>query len=370
MDINAALTFSIFSDVAYFGTLADPTIADRLNASTFSNQFTDISTDAYDPSTGASRYYVRDSSTVSTPNSSGFAAVTILDRATGQTTIAFRGTEITSTYNPDYGADLQIGVLGTAQYQIIDMYNYLCRAFAPEGSSVSQYAFTDTTDAPPAGTHYTTSTIDSDESTVTVYHYLKVASTTTGLGLVPNGATVDFTGHSLGGHLALAASRLFSGLTDQVYTYNAPGFMGSSVDAFFNYFPNAASVFPQGNTYNVYADDTPSFVSSRWLFNYPGTDVPVTAEGRGIESHGIQFLDESLAVYNLLSQLDPTLSMSQIQSIIRCANSSSDRKLEATIDALRAAATGDARMGECYLGSLGICSHMPTSVSNSPVSGM
>lgn len=32
--------------------------------------------------------------------------------------------------------------------------------------------------------------------------------------------------------------------------------------------------------------------------------------------------------------------------------------------------SGGARIGAGYLGSRGICSHMPTSVSNSPVSGM
>ena len=35
---------------------------------------------------------------------------------------------------------------------------------------------------------------------------------------------LDITGHSLGGHLAMAFGTLFDGQTDQVTTFNAPGF--------------------------------------------------------------------------------------------------------------------------------------------------
>ena len=41
--------------------------------------------------------------------------------------------------------------------------------------------------------------------------------------LLRPGDAVTITGHSLGGHLALVAARLFPGLFDQAVTFNAPG---------------------------------------------------------------------------------------------------------------------------------------------------
>ena len=44
-----------------------------------------------------------------------------------------------------------------------------------------------------------------------------------GPSVLPPGAPLTVTGHSLGGHLALLFGRFFPEVTDHVYTYNAPG---------------------------------------------------------------------------------------------------------------------------------------------------
>jgi pimeloyl-ACP methyl ester carboxylesterase len=45
-----------------------------------------------------------------------------------------------------------------------------------------------------------------------------------GLGLIGPNERIIVTGHSLGGHLAAVAARLFPSLVSDCYTYNAPGF--------------------------------------------------------------------------------------------------------------------------------------------------
>lgn len=127
------------------------------------------------------KFNVLDISTTSSPNYSGFAATVVQEKATNQVTIAFRGTEKSLL---DWTSDA-IGVTtGVAGNQIVDMYNYLARIFALPSSVVPQYSYNSQTGA------------------------VSQSGYADGLGLIPSTARVDFTGHSLGGHLAMACSRL------------------------------------------------------------------------------------------------------------------------------------------------------------------
>ena len=132
---------------------------------------------------------------------------------------------------------------------------------------------------------------------------------------------VDVTGHSLGGHLAMAFSSLFGSRTGQVTVFNAPGFIDNAVNrAFFlklgGAIPTAASIV------NVAADEAlvdgnPSnFIAG---FNSrPGTPINIAIEKQFNSdepnpfspalNHSIVALNDSLAVYKLLADLSPTLS--------------------------------------------------------------
>lgn len=59
-----------------------------------------------------------------------------------------------------------------------------------------------------------------------------------GTALIPEGASLDFVGHSLGGHLAILASRLFPQLADQVVTLNGPGFLPAAESVLSRFSPN------------------------------------------------------------------------------------------------------------------------------------
>lgn len=88
------------------------------------------------------------------------------------------------------------------------------------------------------------------------------------LGLIPTGTRINVTGHSLGGHLALAFSRLFPNLVDEVYTYNAPGFKDNSeVNNFFASLGGAAT-FPSDRITNINADARAEIIAG--LHQLPG----------------------------------------------------------------------------------------------------
>ncbi|BEV13616.1 hypothetical protein HBDW_04040 [Herbaspirillum sp. DW155] len=59
-----------------------------------------------------------------------------------------------------------------------------------------------------------------------------------GGALIPEGSLLDFVGHSLGGHLAILASRFFPQLADQVVTLNGPGFLPVAESVLSRFSPN------------------------------------------------------------------------------------------------------------------------------------
>ncbi len=151
----------------------------------------------------------------------GFAA-TLFQRTNSDGSIekvlAIRGTEP----NVDGGLDLfkadigQIGFLGLAIGQAVSMVNYIRRLQAPLNSPVQQLEWNISTTKP------TGLSVALPDGKGWLYFTEKPAEP--GLGLINPGEQITVTGHSLGGHLAALAARLFPDLISEAYTYNAPGF--------------------------------------------------------------------------------------------------------------------------------------------------
>jgi hypothetical protein len=165
------------------------------------------------------------------PNTaSGFSATVFLDTTTGQYTFAARGTEANAA--DLIGADLH-GVVadGIAIDQVIDMYNYW-QSLTHLG--VYQAAYLDTSATNAVGSVVNDGVVQYVHmgNSDTVLVNTPLAWGTNELGGV---ATVDVTGHSLGGHLAMAFSRLFPSATADVVAVNGAGFYyaNSNVDNLF-----------------------------------------------------------------------------------------------------------------------------------------
>ena len=165
----------------------------------------------------------------------------------GQLTLAFRGTEPGWFGLPSYrdlvladGADIVLD--GLALDQIVDMYNYVQRLKAQANSTYTvarletyealSLALRNAYASPGSGAtmgaqleaQYAAQGYIIDRPTLKVRRVgFTLSSEADGLGLIGAGQTLTVTGHSLGGHLAMAYTRLFNDGA-VAYTANAAGF--------------------------------------------------------------------------------------------------------------------------------------------------
>jgi putative lipase involved disintegration of autophagic bodies len=108
-------------------------------------------------------------------------------------------------------------------------------------------------------------------------------------------AKVDLTGHSLGGHLALAFSSLFDSVTGQVTVFNAPGFK-TETQAFFAKLGGSIPTNANGNVFNVAADEalvgTSPFNFVTRMHSQPGTLVDIAIEKQSNSDEPSPFLPQ------------------------------------------------------------------------------
>ncbi|MCL6431161.1 MAG: hypothetical protein K6V36_09930, partial [Anaerolineae bacterium] len=128
-----------------------------------------------------------------------------------------------------------IGLLGVALNQLVDLVNLIERLY---GRGVVRQLRAELSAAPAAGALVVPLEGVSVPGPVpafppvqtTVYLNLSLGQAP-GLGLLGEGERITLTGHSLGGHLAVAAARLLGDrIAPDVYVFNAAGFDPVSVD--------------------------------------------------------------------------------------------------------------------------------------------
>lgn len=167
------------------------------------------------------------SSTGHSDPTSGFAGM-LLSNANYGKVLAIAGTEPTNgasqfVYDLLFSDIGQIGLLGAAFNQLVSLFNYVQELKEPAGATDVLRLEVLTGDAALLTGH-------SVLSSTGTYYALKVHNDGQGKGLIAAGEKITVTGHSLGGHLAAMAARLFPNLISDAYTYNAPGFDPVSAD--------------------------------------------------------------------------------------------------------------------------------------------
>ena len=276
---------------------------------------------------------------------SGFSATLFesLDNP-GGFTLAIRGTAGLVDINADVGDIVHDGL---AVKQIIDLYNYWQRLSTPDTESIRLARLVDA----PAG-------LPEDQVIDVVEgggpRRLTVVFEQTGelgLGRIPAGASsIKVTGHSLGGHLAMAFTRLFPDVNATAYAINAAGFgvENTNVDHFFDLLAERPTAFEDQAIVNLYGSAGVNFVSQdsdRWYglqqFGVRDEIFTETADWDTTFGHASSQMTDSLAVYDLFVRLSPTLAtatpseaLAALRFLFEAASHRAGTSLESIVGAL------------------------------------
>ena len=151
------------------------------------------------------------------------------------------------------------------------------------------------------------------------------------------GQTFTVTGHSLGGYLAEAVKETYPANVTAAYLFNAPGnggligTIGGLVSGLFSQSTPGAH-----NVWNIKACEGASFVTG--LGSQTSATLPVQIEadpGLGFDNHSIVRITDALAVQSAYAALCPALKPAQLNALIDASGTNADDILESALDGLR-----------------------------------
>ena len=301
-----------------------------------------------------------------TPNTDNGYSSTVFKSKTGsEYVLAFRGTE--GLFSDDL-AITDLGDIvgdGLAIKQIVDMHNDIHRMRAAAGATYSMAALE-------------LNVLETDRLSIAarnpvlykqvkaellartdlifdgmaVYNVVLSDVTATEDGALKDAASITVTGHSLGGHLASAASRLFPGLVQDALTINGAGF-SPATEGFKhanvrNLFAllGGASQFDASKIQNLYGERGFEVVTQDSPYGFlaqPGKHEGIIIEalfGHAL-GHGKGQMTDALAVYDLFITADSRLQtasaetvMAALNPIFEGASNNTDATFETLLNAL------------------------------------
>ena len=268
--------------------------------------------------------------------------------------VAMRGTEgnVVSQLYPDLAAaDIaDLVANGLAWEQILDMYNWWQAVSTPATATYQRVSAVKISDAAAS------SLIAAGDTSVIVeagqaWQIVRSATGERGLGVVGRAEQVDVTGHSLGGHLATAFSRLFSGSTANVVTVNGAGYSvlgqaSGNTDRLFAELGGQTS-FDAGRILNLYGDRGLNVVTQNLAIglSQPGAHEPVFIENTSLGNtvgHGAGQMAHALSLYEMFRRLEgarapssPAAMLARYRPLLDAGASNDNLTFERTVDAMR-----------------------------------
>lgn len=284
--------------------------------------------------------------------SSGFSA-TLFERlsadgitGTGEYVFATKGTAGPDDIKADAGDIIGDGL---AWEQIIDMYNYWQRLSMPEGAVYQKAVFEVLpVDAPPP---FLLDKFSGESNFIPRKIRIDFSPTNDSLGLMPAGAELNVAGHSLGGHLASAFTRLFPDTGANAYGINGAGYSAvvgrtSNIDYVFSAL-NGAPAFDATRIETVFGAAGINMTtqdSSFGLHQYGSHDEIFTESynyNPNVFGHGASQITDTLAVFDLFFGLDPNLKNLSVSAaflalnpLFESASEHKERSLESVLDSM------------------------------------
>ncbi|MEO8628242.1 MAG: lipase family protein [Betaproteobacteria bacterium] len=272
------------------------------------------------------------------PNdAAGFSATVFRSNENGSYTIAVRGTEPTR-WNPSdlLVADLEIGLLGKAREQTIAAYRYYKQLTTVPGQSVS---YTTQEKLLLAGLYTGSFAPILTSAAYLAVSFLVAGDVGLGVGdipMIPHGSTINFTGHSLGGHVATLLAQLVAksgiGDTGEIFTYNAPGTGGIVAELLSWCGIDGSDPTMAAKIINIVADGGISITAT--LGSKPGAnqDIVIEKELNPITNHLIFKLSDSLALQETLAKLDPSLSTATLNRLFKSVSNIPESSFERALN--------------------------------------
>jgi Ca2+-binding RTX toxin-like protein len=216
---------------------------------------------------------------------------------------------------------------GNAGQQVIDMANWWLRITTATTADVPQWKCAYNVDL---GTYEWAQTFAAGEGLVSQQD---------------RAAGVEVVGHSLGGYLASAFTRLLGQQANVIHTstFNSAGFGPGSEAAFQDLqakFGPSLGIgrFPNANEQsNYFAVNGVNFATNSFWFGQVGQRQEVYNEDSPLptSNHSMYKLTDSLALFAAMSKLDPGLSLMRFNQIVSAASNVLAAPLEGVLDGLR-----------------------------------
>lgn len=270
---------------------------------------------------------------------SGFSATIFRNRQSGAYTLSVRGTSATSP--TDILNDINvIAGDGVAVAQLVDLYNFWQRANTAPGIGYTAAKAVAQLDAGNGTITYTINWVPSGQ--------LADASLRQGSGALTITPALNVTGHSLGGHLAMAFTRLFPDVPSTALVVNALGFKlgAANVDSVFSQLGGASAFNPSAIT-NIYGIAGPEFAAmNNSVLQQPGGFEGIYIENGSlilppIAGHSSVQMTNSAAVYDLFIRLSaqirnstPTAALATLKPLFEASSNQAESSLERVVDAL------------------------------------